>query len=901
MEGGRLVFTNAGFVFFANNPASLIPSVQVRLLRYDCESTDWQTPGTPNFDKTYDGCLPELLRKIRVFINEGAFFKTYTYRNSYQSGLIDEPEFPPNAVEETIVNALVHRDYNSSQAILCILYKDAFVVRSPGKLLQPDGAFVPTKFNLGEQALIHHARNPKIMQWARTMVDENGQRFVKQLSEGHQTMLRSMLDLKLPAPQFATNGFTTVTLFNNYQQREERQRRLTNTLSHEFSNLFPIEISFQMVAEGGHDLFLIKQQIENLFKDKLTNSGWFIDHTRAGRVVAHQKGQDIPLDNRVNEFLKIFPAYSFQFHLIENSLYLSVDFDIQLVNIARVERLIQLGISDLRHRPAQVRFKGTWTTGIIEDCNEHYTRVQLPEFERVEDILSQEVIPSLGMTLIKELLKKANVSFDLPKKIKELSLANRTNSARERADKILGIAKTIAQTIFPLAYNGYQATLGSNPTALHPAEENNVTQSFNLFHLSEPRVRFANNQTESQISRGLTQFGTFGEQRKNLEIIPFCISGQEGNMQNLLKILQTGSMNFKGMERTFGIRPSYTAIISKPRAEDYLAECERLLREHPDWEGDAALSRVFLIHIPEEQYSIFDWQTPYFQLKEYLLAKGIPVQMLDTETLRDPKFKDLNLSLNIMAKTGGIPWVLPNALPDADVFIGLSYTQFKNNEQLYRTLGYANVFNQYGQWQFYKGNNKAFNYDEKHLHLSKLVEDTLRSLPNLPENPHIHLHYSAKFNRRDRDVIVETVLKIRKNARVSFVWINTGHNIRLFDRRTEGNGSLVRGAFVPMGKGRFYLSTTGYTTVAKTLGTPIMLEANVRTLPEQPGSELNPGTVARHLLHLTKLNWASSQSISGEPVTIKYARDIARLSHAFLQRRGGFVLHPVLEKTPWFI
>lgn len=70
--------------------------------------------------------------------------------------------------------------------------------------------------------------------------------------------------------------------------------------------------------------------------------------------------------------------------------------------------------------------------------------------------------------------------------------------------------------------------------------------------------------------------------------------------------------------------------------------------------------------------------------------------MVDTPILRNPDWKDLNLSLNIIAKCGVTPWVLPDALPDADSFVGLSYTQSKRqgSEKL---MGYANVFNEYGR------------------------------------------------------------------------------------------------------------------------------------------------------------------------------------------------------------
>lgn len=54
-------------------------------------------------------------------------------------------------------------------------------------------------------------------------------------------------------------------------------------------------------------------------------------------------------------------------------------------------------------------------------------------------------------------------------------------------------------------------------------------------------------------------------------------------------------------------------------------------------------------------------------------------------------------------------------------------------------------------------------------------------------------------------------------------------------------------------------------------------------------------------LNLTKLNWASTDSFCGQPITLKYAGSIAYLTAAFLRRSEPFNLHPVLERTPWFI
>ncbi len=903
-EGNRLQFTHAGYLFFAQNPRNQLPAAYVRLLKYESEVQDYENPGMATFDRDLDGCLPELLRKVRGFVNDSPYFRRYSYRDPLGSGIKEESEYPLSAVEEAIVNAMIHRDYHSDQPLVCSAYRDAFVVRSPGRIQQE--SFIPTAFSLGGSVRLRpFRRNPQLVDWARLMRDESGQRFVRSLAEGTRTMLDSMQKMGLPAPAYKTNGYTQVTFENLYREREARYRGTSQAAGPEFTNLYPVHIASSLDKELEESVWDLRGQVMSLLKNKFQNTGWFLDRAGYSRITVHQKGHHTKLPGEVNNWMQIYPGFTLQLHVISERLFLSVDYNIQVKNVARLSALHQQGISDLRHRWAQVKIGGVWLEGKIEDFSDYYARIFVTELEKEEHVPLAEVIPSLRLSEIKAVLAQAGTSFPLEQKVKELSLSNQVNASRSRAEQIKAFVPVLAKEIFPLTYNGYRAQMGENPVALpkgNPFIDSGVVQPFTLSELSEPAVKFNDNHASQKISEGLIKFGSVQTGKKDLELVPLVLTGWEQGMEGLLRRLTQGSELFKGMERTFATRLTYLSLISKPRAEDFLPEVQRLLAQYPRWCGNAHLDRAFLIHLPEDQYGVSEISSPYYALKEYLLAEGIPVQMVDTPTLLNPKYKDLNLALNLIAKTGGTPWVLPDKLPEADLFIGLSYTQYKSETQLYRTMGYANVFNEYGQWQYFRGNAEAFPYDQKHEYFFQLVKDTLSHLEaNLPASPILHVHYSAKFSREDREEILRAVQTIRPRAKVVFVWINTGHNIRMFDSRLEGNGSLARGAYVETSPHQFYLSTTGYTTLRNILGSPQMLEVNVRMEPYQEGQYFPIGNVAQHILALTKLNWASSQSVNGEPVTIKYARDVARLSQVFLRRKGIFRLHPVLEKTPWFL
>jgi len=276
--------------------------------------------------------------------------------------------------------------------------------------------------------------------------------------------------------------------------------------------------------------------------------------------------------------------------------------------------------------------------------------------------------------------------------------------------------------------------------------------------------------------------------------------------------------------------------------------------------------------------------------------------MVDTPTLENPDWKDLNLALNIAAKCGVVPWVLPEGIPDADFFVGLSYTQHRGDPEA-RLMGYANVFNRYGRWLFYSGNMQTFDYHERTARLADLVEATLKRVEDLSETPHVYFHYSARFSHEDRAALVKAARRVRPNGTYSFIWINAHHPVRLYDERAESDGSLARGTYVVTAQNQLMISTTGYNPYRKMLGTPLPLEITTWIYRPKNQTETPPDlhALARQILALTKLNWSSSDALTGEPITTKYAGDIAYLTAAFLRQRSTFTLHPVLEHTPWFL
>lgn len=893
-SGDETWFTNAGKLFFAVNPERDIPQAYIRVVRFDVAYEDRQDRTTPTYDKNFTGPLTKQIRDFRTFIKESAFFETYQRRKE-SGGFLEEPEYPPIAIDEAVVNAVAHRDYAAKASILCEKYTDAFVVVSPGTMLQQHD--LPERFSLEDTNLEHFTRNPKVMEWLRQMKDAQGQAFVQALQEGTRRMRDETAKLGLPAPEYIVTDYnTTLLLRNNAKTRKDAYSQAAPEDSPEYTNLYRLtgmpDTSDRDQAKQLH------REILGALRGKLTANGWFPDKFSHGVLIAHRRGAAQPASARVGRVVKLYPSYIFQVREYFGRQYLVVDFTISVQSVLRLSEALEFVQADdfIDMRCMALTAQG-WNAGKIAGINADHCEVAFPDYETTDTVPNTNVIPRLPVRRIREVLDLAGLEYDLTKEIRRATFGLEKNASRNRAECTQAVVEDLAENIFPLSLPSVSIAVDTEP--LHLASQGDGRSVLRVDALKEPQVEFSKHHSGADVRQGITEYGSYGSDPKDIEIVPLCGAAHSRQMEELINRLRVGKYKYKGSERTFSSKLTYNTIINA--APDALEkEIARLLDHHSDWRGNAALSRIFLVHCPESAAPLDDESAPYYKVKRLLLEAGVPCQMVDTPTLQNPDWKDLNLSLNLVAKCGQTPWVLPQSIPDCDFFVGLSYTQ-SAREMGSRIMAFANVFNEYGRWEFYSGGSEVFSFEERTRHYEWLVKDTLSKL-SLSEEPTICFHYSAKFSFEDRKAILCAARSIRPKGTYLFVCINMHHNLRFYDRRAETDGSMARGRYVISGKRQLYLSTTGHNPYRRTLGTPKALELTAWVeSPRKTDAEPDLRIIASQVLSLTKLNWASTDSLCAEPITIKYAGDIAYLTAAFMRQRSMFRLHQVLEKTPWFI
>ena len=897
-SGKDYAFTKAGLLFFAANPQRILEWAKVRVLRYEASLEQEAELGLVSLDRPFTGSLSQQIRQIRSYIQSSGFFKTYQIRLN-EGGFREEPEIPLIAVDEAIVNSVAHRDYEVQLPIECRKFTNAFTVTNPGRILQRDHD-VPKQFSLDDVSLDHIPRNPKLLEWLKLLRDEHGAAFVRALSEGTKKMKLEMEKVGLPAPRYrVTASQTRVTLYSNAAEREALLRSPSGSGGSEFTNLFPIRFVSDQGGVNLSDLRSRKGELLKAFENTLESRDWFVDKSSRGRAVAHKRRIELPVPKGVARYVRLYPSYSFQVREYWGQFYLCIDYTLSVKNVRNVVELLgDLPEVDLVGLSTTAYWK-KWLHGKITAVSPEWTTVFFYGFERQELIPSNKVIPNLPKRLVDKLVALAGTAFDLPRAIKDASLALEPGASRTRAARSEAIALDVAENVFPVGINGTSARL--QPTPAPVVRDANARGALFAATLPEPSVEFNHHHETPDIRDGITKFGSYDQAVKTIELIPMCGVAVRHLMGQLIERLKVGKYKYRGTERTFSTRLTYASIVTSSTPSELVIEAKRLLNEHPEWKGDTNLNRIFLVQCPEGEYALDDETSPYYIMKRLFFENGIPCQMVDSPTLMNPDYKDLNLGLNVIAKCGVTPWVLPGAIPDADFFIGLSYTQHRERA-VERLMGYANVFNQYGRWMFYSGNTETFPYEERVERFEALVEQTLNRL-SLSDAPSIYFHYSARFSREDIGAILRAARRVRPKGTYSFVWINTKHQVRFYDRKPEGDGSMSRGTYVVSSPHQVYLSTTGNNPYRRSLGTPQVLELNVRTERPDGSTVSSPDlkALAVQILSLTKLNWASTDALCGEPITTKYAGDIAYLTAAFLRQQGSFALHPALERTPWFL
>jgi ATP-dependent DNA helicase RecG len=218
-ESGRL--TNAALVLFGKIPTRLLPQARVRLVLL----ADGKTADNYTLDKAFDGCLLRTAQEIPSVLESyaGGVESSFTSQEWQRS---DRARYPLSALREGVMNAMVHRDYQSNGAVQIAISPESVRISNPGGL--------PDELKLADLKREHLSlpRNPDIAH----VCFLNG--LIEKLGRGTQRIVEDCQKARLREPKWTSSKLeTSLTLYSapgaDQQELTDRQTQILAALKDE--------------------------------------------------------------------------------------------------------------------------------------------------------------------------------------------------------------------------------------------------------------------------------------------------------------------------------------------------------------------------------------------------------------------------------------------------------------------------------------------------------------------------------------------------------------------------------------------------------------------------------------------------------------------------------------------
>lgn len=211
LKRGTRKIANGAIPLFARRPEEFMMSWEVRCLQYYGIKTVKPIPSL----HTYTGTVFELVDQALDFVMSRVDF-AIGERGGATAAAPTKPEFPRDAIQEAIVNAVCHRDYRSHACVQVMLFRDRLEIHNPGSL--PPGMSVDDLYRA-------HESNPRNQLIARAM---SWTSYVEKSGSGTGEILAKCAAHGLAAPEFdpAAGTFRTVIWRSGYGPRNLRRGRV---------------------------------------------------------------------------------------------------------------------------------------------------------------------------------------------------------------------------------------------------------------------------------------------------------------------------------------------------------------------------------------------------------------------------------------------------------------------------------------------------------------------------------------------------------------------------------------------------------------------------------------------------------------------------------------------------
>jgi ATP-dependent DNA helicase RecG len=200
--------TNAALLLFGKSPQRYFLQTEVRCARF--KGTEAVKPFVDM--KVFDGDITEQVNKALNFVLEHTLLSAWLVPGKVERE--ERNEYPSDAIREAIVNAICHRDYETTGNVQVRIFDDRIEVWNPGSL--------PDPLTLEDLKKRHKSipRNPSIAKCFFLI------KFIEQWGTGTNEMVKRCLEWDLPEPEFEYVTGDLVVTFMKTKLTEEYLNKL---------------------------------------------------------------------------------------------------------------------------------------------------------------------------------------------------------------------------------------------------------------------------------------------------------------------------------------------------------------------------------------------------------------------------------------------------------------------------------------------------------------------------------------------------------------------------------------------------------------------------------------------------------------------------------------------------
>jgi hypothetical protein len=316
---------------------------------------------------------------------------------------------------------------------------------------------------------------------------------------------------------------------------------------------------------------------------------------------------------------------------------------------------------------------------------------------------------------------------------------------------------------------------------------------------------------------GLDAHGPFDSYQftpKQLNVAVICQARVQGRVEQFVRKLLHGlpsSDASGGFLRRFRLDRPFVRIFSTPTADaaDYRQACidavEYITDQGKRW-------NLALVQLDEGMEALAGDENPYLVAKAFFLAKGVPIQQVEFETMEQEPIQLAyalnNVGLACYAKLGGVPWLLPADQKVAhELVIGLGSYSIASSRLggAERFVGITTVFTGDGRYLLESRTN-AVPFSEYATAMLRAVEqavNNVREEQNWQVHDPIRLVFHAFKPMKDSEI--EAVRRLMAalglpHAEFAFLHVVDDHPFLIFNESERGAnapGGSPKGELAP--------------------------------------------------------------------------------------------------------